>query len=800
MEKSTGSSQTLRFGVDESVPTIVVCECTKKTASELHPGLGRVTHRFQYRNPATARVLFSRFRHEPPGEDKTYRYCPCYAKFAQDGPNEWAALLYGAHRVAEKVSAGVERIHLTEGEKDSEAVWKHLHECATTGHQGRTFTVEMAEPLRDIPGELWVHVDRDHLNPKHQGQDSPGAVSALRRVRALRAVGVLSSRIRIVEAAEGKDVEDHFAAGLGVEDFKHITLTDLQARAPREGKRSGARTLTKLPGSELPEGPVLKRVIEAALDRGFLVEPLSNGEYKTSCPNPDHPDGNPSFEFRQVEDKVVGVCRSRECASKEWVRGLGLREADLFDQPKSNAEGALTFPPTDYGNAERLVSAHGKNLRYVPAFGRWLVWDGRRWSEDDRGQVMRRAKRIARGIGEQAHSMTDPDERKKVLSWAARSESVGKLKAMVELAQTEPDIPMLPCEFDRDPMILNCLNGMLDLRTGELTSHDREAYCRRMAPVEYDPAATAPVFEAFLERVVPDTSVRGFLQRAVGYSLTGSNAEQVLLLLHGFGANGKSTFVELMRDMLGDYARQLPPESLMAKQQGGIPNDIAALEGARFVAAAEFDDSARMNERLIKQLTGGESIPARFLHKEWFEFRPQCTIWVSSNHKPVIRGTDDGIWRRFLLVPFEVQIPRDERDGSLPEKLRKEAPGVLNWAVAGAVEWSRNGLQIPGTLRAASDQYRNDSDVLGAFLEDRTVAGPDRDVTKDLLYQEYKHWCEQEGLKAATKIAFGRLIKERGFTDERRGKNKVHFWQGIGLASNEARAGNRLRLVPSVAG
>ncbi|MFC8266992.1 AAA family ATPase [Streptomyces cinereoruber] len=341
MKKATGSVRTVNFGVASSVPVIKVCGCTMKTAQK--PRLGRVTHQFSYRDPATARVLFSRFRYEQP-DKKTYRYCPCYAGFATDGLNLWAALLYGAHRVAEKVSAGVERIHLTEGEKDSEAIWKHLHECATTGHQGTIFTTEMAEPFRDFDGEIWVHVDRDHLDPKHEGHDSPGAVAALRKVRALRAVGVQLSRIKLVEAAAGKDAEDHLAEHeLGVEDFETLTMPDLKARAPGEGDRSDARTLTKLPSADMPEGPALKRAIAAAMERGLHVTPLGNGTYKMSCPNPDHPDGNPSFEMKQGKAGVVGHCFSRECELKEWAAGLGLREADLFDTSKADEETSNRF-------------------------------------------------------------------------------------------------------------------------------------------------------------------------------------------------------------------------------------------------------------------------------------------------------------------------------------------------------------------------------------------------------------------------------------------------------------------------
>lgn len=319
--------------------TVDVCECTKASAAQRSPGLGRVTHAFPYRDAEHSRVVFTRFRFEPPEGGKTYRYCPCYR--SKDPAH--AALLYGAHRVAEKVASAVPRVHLTEGEKDAETIWKHLHECATTGHQGVNFTVEMAEPFRTYEGEVWVHVDRDHLDAKHSesGRDTPGAVAALRKLRALRAVGIAQKRIRLVESAAGKDVEDHFGAGKKVEDFKAVPLSTIKKRAPKEAKNEALRTLGQLDASELPDGAALQRVIEALHKAKFVVEFLGRGVYKTQCPNPDHPDTNPSFEFKQGETGAIGFCHSRQCDVEDWLQGLGLKKSDLYDDLEDAADDVL---------------------------------------------------------------------------------------------------------------------------------------------------------------------------------------------------------------------------------------------------------------------------------------------------------------------------------------------------------------------------------------------------------------------------------------------------------------------------
>lgn len=347
-----------RTGLNEKLPTIATCECTHKSAGARHPGLGKVTHQFVYRSAKGAHAVFSRFRFEPPEGGKTYRYCPCY----KTGCEEHAALLYGAHRVAEKVNGRADRIHLTEGEKDAEAFWKpEVHECGTTAHTGVNFTAEMAESFRGYAGQVWVYVDRDHLDGKHASadRDVPGAVAALRKFRALLAVGLEPQQIKFREAAVGKDVEDHFSAGKTVEDFRKVSRRTLERRAPKEAGRTAARSLAVLHRTELPEGPALRRILEVLERAKAEVEPLPSGEYKTRCPNPDHPDTNASFEFGQGEQGAVGFCRSWECEDTDWLRGLRLKRADLFDKEAAQQDDVLA------GIEALFLQSEGFDLSYA---------------------------------------------------------------------------------------------------------------------------------------------------------------------------------------------------------------------------------------------------------------------------------------------------------------------------------------------------------------------------------------------------------------------------------------------------
>ena len=446
------------------------------------------------------------------------------------------------------------------------------------------------------------------------------------------------------------------------------------------------------------------------------------------------------------------------------------------------------FNLTDLGNAERFAARHGDDVRYCYPWRKWLVWTGARWERDDAGRVHQLAKESVRGIYREASDAEDEERRKALAKHASASESETRIRAMIELSKSER--PISPDELDADPWLLNTKNGTIDLRTGEMREHRREDLITKLAPVEYDPNVSAPSLEAFLERVLPGEELRGFVRRAAGYSATGDTSEQCMFIHHGPGANGKSTFQEAVSAALGDYAMRTPTETLLVKRAGGVPNDIARLKGARFVTASETEEGRRLAESLVKDLTGQDTISARFMWAEWFDFKPTHALHLSTNHKPEIRGTDAAIWRRIRLIPWAVTIPAPEQDKKLPEKLRGELPGILAWIVRGCSEWLREGLKAPEEVRQATKAYRAEMDVLAAFLADCCQRGEDEEEFAGELWGAWKRWCEETGEQVGTQKRFGGQLGERGFLNHRDSRTGRKVWSGVSLRPNwESRAG-----------
>jgi putative DNA primase/helicase len=486
----------------------------------------------------------------------------------------------------------------------------------------------------------------------------------------------------------------------------------------------------------------------------------------------------PPLENEEVEKIAASVAR--------------YAPADNVVSISANGHGS-SHPPrgynlTDLGNAERLVAGHGENIRYCYTWRKWLVRTTARWERDEAGRIHRLAKGRVRGIYREASDAEDEERRKALAKHAAASESEARIRAMIELAKSE--VPVTPDELDSDPWLLNVLNGTIDLRTGELREHRREDLITKLAPVEYDPNATAPTWEAFLKRVLPGEELRAFVQRAAGYSATGDTSEQCIFIHHGPGANGKTTFQEAIAAALGDYAMRTPTETLLVKRAGGVPNDVARLKGARLVAASETEEGRRLAESLVKDLTGQDTISARFMWAEWFDFKPTHALHLSTNHKPEIRGTDPAIWRRIRLIPWAVTIPPNEQDKKLTEKLRGELPGILAWVVRGCSEWLRQGLKAPEEVRQATKAYRAEMDVLAAFLADCCVRGDDEEAFAGELWGAWKRWSEETGEQTGSQKRFGGRLAERGFLNHRDSKTGRKVWSGLSLRPNwESRAG-----------
>jgi len=488
--------------------------------------------------------------------------------------------------------------------------------------------------------------------------------------------------------------------------------------------------------------------------------------------------GEPVTGGRVLEELMPGL-------PKKIAKFLGWEQVN-YDGASFAVLGRLkrpgSFNLTEMGNAERFVADHGGNVRYCYAWSRWLVWTGVRWERDEGGKVHRLAKETVRGIYQEAAAAADENRRKALAQHATRSEAEAKIRAMLELAKSE--VPVSTDELDANPWLLNCNNGTIDLRTGELREHRREDLITKLAPVDYDADAEAPEWAKFLADVLPSVALRAFVQRAAGYSLTADTRERILFILHGMGRNGKSTFLEALREVLGaddGYAMKTPAETLMAKPTGGIPNDVARLNGARFVSAAETEANRRLAEALVKEITGNDTISARFMRAEWFDFKPTHKVWLATNHKPEIKGTDPAIWDRIRLVPFTVRIPDDAVDLALPGKLKAEIAGILSWAVEGCLEWQREGLGNPEEVRAATDAYRQEMDTLARFIEDRCVLAPNAQVDATPLFNAFKEWCVDVNETPGSQKSFGMRLKERGFEDDRDSRTRRKVWRGIGL-------------------
>jgi putative DNA primase/helicase len=487
----------------------------------------------------------------------------------------------------------------------------------------------------------------------------------------------------------------------------------------------------------------------------------------------------PDYRRRTIEKVLKGPGETYTPPPKERTEiSEEPREKPRLGGESPNIKRIPFRNTTDLGNAERLVDMHGEDLRYVHDWGRFIVYDGQRWGMDRNGTVKQRAKDTVRSIYHEAGDATDADARRDLVNHAKRSEAQSRIEAMISLAKA--DVPILPEELDADPWLLNVENGVVELRTGEMRSHRREDYVTKIAGTYYNPDATAPNFEAFLERVLPSESLRRFVQRAVGCSLTGDVSEQALLFLHGAGANGKSTLINVILALLGEYGQQAAPELLTAKA-GTHPTELADLKGTRFAACVEVEDGRRLAESLVKQLTGGDRIKARFMRQDFFEFDPTHKIFLAANHKPTIRGTDHGIWRRIKLVPFEVTISKEEQDPSLFEKLRQELPGILAWAVKGCLDWQEHGLDEPEEVRKATDAYRAEMDVLAAFLDECCMLSPSARTRAKALYAAYRGWCEANGEHAEKQKSFGMRLTERGFERRRSAPDGGYEWHGIGL-------------------
>ncbi|SDC07307.1 phage/plasmid primase, P4 family [Shouchella lonarensis] len=450
-----------------------------------------------------------------------------------------------------------------------------------------------------------------------------------------------------------------------------------------------------------------------------------------------------------------------------------------------DAQNQPQFNFTELGNAMRIKHHQGHRIRYCEEL-EWMIWNGKKWRRDRAGKMRVIASDVLGKLHEEADKVQDEKEKIKAKKWAMSCESRKVIDASIDLLSSY--VPVEKREFDQHEMLLNCSNGVVDLTTGEVKPHDKNLYLTQMTDVEYDPDAICPTWLNFLKTIIvdksgkTDTETLGYLQKAFGYALTGSTKEQCMFFFHGGGKNGKSTLVSTLQEVLGDYGKQADSKTFVKKKHEGVSTDIAMLDGSRFVAVSESEEGQQLDESLVKQLTGSDSVTARFLFKDNFTFKPSFKIFFSTNHKPIVKNDDEGIWRRVHLIPFNAYIPPKNRDFDLPQKLKAELSGILAWMVRGALKWQKEGLEKPEMVEQSTRVYREEMDILAPFIDELCIKHTEAKIEAKALHGHYKDWCfkNDETLKATSSQKFYRMLEMRGFKKERGNYNKMYFY-GIGL-------------------
>lgn len=499
-----------------------------------------------------------------------------------------------------------------------------------------------------------------------------------------------------------------------------------------------------------------------------------------------HKDG--AFVIQFENGAVHAGCHHAGCGGgrQRWQELRKRHEPEYAEREKLSPP-PRDFALTDAGNGERLVARFGEDIRYCATNASWYLWNGALWEKDRSNRMYLLATRVARSIYDESRDAPTPDQAKALARWAITSENLRTRKAMIEsatpLAAVELDA------FDAREYLLNCRNGTLELDTLTLREHRREDLLTRSCGVAYDPSAECPQWNAHLDLIFDKDAeyISGF-QAMCGYSLLQANPEQLLFILFGKGKNGKSKTIEVLAAILGDYAVNIAAESLMVHRCEGIRSDLARIAGARMATASEGEDGARLAESIIKQLTGEYAITVRRLYENEFEFTPTAKIWLTTNHEPVIRGTDEGIWRRIWMVPFTVQISEEKRDPEIEKKLIAEGPGILNWCLEGLQRYfaSGNRLAKPRKVSVATGNYRTVSDTVSYFLATECAFEPGRMIARSAFREMFEKWCEEEGIRhPIAPRRYATILKSYHIRSVKSGGER--FWSGIRWKTEEER-------------
>ncbi len=453
----------------------------------------------------------------------------------------------------------------------------------------------------------------------------------------------------------------------------------------------------------------------------------------------------------------------------QWQIDHATRRAALASSAANDTDPAPFEAKTDLGNARRLIRQHGQDLRYVPARGVWLTWGGARWGDDETADVIRRAKESAESLWEEARAIADDDARKIAYGWAAKCQSRSSIVNSVELAKTEAGVVVRVDELDADPWLLNVQNGTLDLRTKEHRAPDRAALMTKCCGAPYYPGARSELWGDFVRHTFGgDADLIAYVQRALGYALFGAWREKHFWFGYGPGDGGKSTFFGAVANALGSYHTTAAASTwIVQSNSGGNRGDLVRLLGARLVTTSEIREGARIDEEVVKRITGGDPIVAAAKYEGEIEFKPTFALWWFANDAPTIRDDDNAMWIRARVVPFTNVVPKHEQDTELPAKLARpeHSSAVLAWLVDGCLAWQREGLGSCAAVDEASRAYRGSMNRLAAFVDAHLILTGDAadEVPNKRMRAVYEEWCRTNGVRAPLQgKAFGARLRELG--------------------------------------
>lgn len=501
---------------------------------------------------------------------------------------------------------------------------------------------------------------------------------------------------------------------------------------------------------------------------------------------------------------LAGALRRKGIGEEGIIATLRAENRDRLDPPLDDAtvvaiaksitryqpeDETSDFKLTDVGNAERFVAMFKDQVKYCTVYKKWFIWNGKRWEQDDTGKIITYAIECVRNIMHDADLLPEGDRRKAMIQHSLKSESSGRLKALLEIASGMPAITIRSEHLDQNPWLLNCQNGTIDLKTGKLLPFNPKDYITRICSAPYDASKSIPLWTSLLDKVSGgDEAVKRYIQKAFGYALTGDISEQAMFLLYGTGSNGKSTMLNIFAELLDGYAQSTSSDTFMQKKNESVNNDIARLKGARFVSAIEMEEGKRMAESLIKSMTGGDKLVTRFLYGEFFEYIPQFKVFLAVNHKPIIRDTTKSIWRRIKLMEFTNTFTEQERDKNFPAKIMAtEMPGILAWAVEGCLMWQQEGISDPDKIYEATQEYREEMDAFSHFFDECCIVRENARVSNKMLRAKYEEWCKENGEWSLHQRPFSQKLLERGFEKRRGSASGGYEWYGFALRGEATR-------------